>query len=142
MSCATSLIVAYGNALRGDDGVGVRIGAICAAAGWNTIATTALLPEHAEAIARADRVIFVDCHVGLNAGEVAVVPIDAQQATALRPASPASLLALAKDLYGSSPRAHLIGVGPETLAYREGLSASVEQAIPRVLETIDLLLAS
>jgi hydrogenase maturation protease len=140
MSSAPSLVIGYGNVLHADDGIGVRVGRAWQAAGRQAIATTQLLPEHAEAIARAARVIFVDCHVGLSPGEVSVLAIEPHRPGLHAPSSPASLLELARHLYGGTPVAHLIGIGPQALELREGLSDIDEAAVPRVLEQIEALL--
>ena len=60
------LVIGYGNTLRGDDGVGPRVAEAVAAMalpGVRTLGCHQLAPEHAEAISRADRVVFVDAAV-------------------------------------------------------------------------------
>jgi hydrogenase maturation protease len=141
MNSEPSLIIGYGNPLRGDDGIGVRIGRLCSAAGHEAIEADQLLPEYAEHIARASRVIFVDCHVGLAPGEIEVMAIEPDPFRFHEPCSPASLMNLAREVYGAEPTAHLVGVGPASLEFGEPLSDRVEAAIPAIIGTIDRLLA-
>jgi hydrogenase maturation protease len=140
MNSSPSLVIGYGNRFRGDDGIGPHIGRLCLATGREAIEADLLLPELAEAIAHASRVIFVDCHAGLAPGEIAVMDVERRSATFHEPCSPAMLISLARDVFGAAPVAYFIGVGPRSLEFGESLSEPVESAIPRIMETIDRLL--
>src|SRR3954467_15466993 len=78
---AKKLVLACGNTLRGDDGVGWEIAALleddAALADVEVVASHQLTPEMAEPISRADVVVFVDCSAVSGAGEVAVFPVAA-----------------------------------------------------------------
>jgi hydrogenase maturation protease len=140
MNCTPSLVIGYGNPYRGDDGIGPEIGRLCLAAGRTAIEVHQLLPELAEEIARASRVIFVDCHAGLAPGEIAVMEVERRSFALHEPCSPATLIELARDVYGAAPAAYVIGVGPRSLEFGDALSEAVASAIPRIMETIDGLL--
>ena len=139
-----ALLLACGNTLRGDDGVGWRIG--CAVGqrppcdGLTVVLTQQLLPEHAEAISTADIVVFVDCSAVTAAGSVSTI--------AIRPAvslprilthhlDPAALLRMALDLYSRTPtRAVAVTVGGESFGLTDQLSKAVRSAVPKALEAV------
>ncbi|MGB8912139.1 MAG: hydrogenase maturation protease, partial [Candidatus Sulfotelmatobacter sp.] len=68
------LIVAYGNPLRSDDGVGWIVAddlrQRLASSNVEVLQLTQLLPEVAESISRADTVIFVDASCEGEPGEL------------------------------------------------------------------------
>ncbi len=141
---AHALLLACGNTLRGDDGVGWRIG--CAVAeqvaghGLTVVMTRQLLPEHAEAISAADVVVFVDCSAGSAAGTVSTVAVEAAEkmpGILTHHLDPGSLLRLALDLYDRSPaHAVAITVGGESFELSDQLSMPVKAAVPRALEAV------
>src|SRR5438105_2766334 len=101
------LILACGNTLRGDDGVGPWLAAwaderFAAEPAIRVISRQQWTPDLAEEIALSDAVLFVDCALDAAPGIVNVVPV--------RPARPeaglathhtgaAELLALSEELY-------------------------------------------
>lgn len=139
-----TLLLACGNTLRGDDAVGWQIG--CAVeqdpshANLTVVFTQQLLPEHAEAIAAADIVVFVDCSAVTPAGTVSTIEIQPAQSLPrilTHHLGPASLLRLTLDLYGKTPaRALLVTVGGQSFALTEQLSHPVAAAIPAALEAV------
>jgi len=140
-------ILACGNTLRGDDGVGSRIAALLEASppseGMRVTFTAQLLPEHAELVSAADQVIFFDCSALTPAGTISVLPVEP---AANSPTSfthyldPAMLLRLAQDLYGRTPAgATLITIGGESFEMNEELSSSVTAAIPEALDAVRLV---
>lgn len=144
------LILACGNTLRGDDGIGSRITTLLEASppceGMHVIFAPQFLPEHAELVSTADQVVFIDCSALTPAGTISVIPVEP---AATSPTSfthhldPAMLLRLAQDFYGHTPSyATLITVGGESFEMNEGLSASVTAAIPEALETVRLVCTS
>lgn len=147
MSCRANertgaLIIGYGNALRTDDGVGPYVAGVLAARGYDAIATTQLLPELAERIARAALVIFIDCRADLEPGEIAVAPVgrESGQFSNLHfPSTPEPLLHLVKLLYDAEPEALLVGIGPASLEIGDRLSPVVEDAARRAIEEITKL---
>jgi hydrogenase maturation protease len=138
-----ALLLACGNAFRGDDGVGWRIG--CAVeqfrhAGLTVVMTRQLLPEHAKAISAADVVIFVDCSAVTAAGTISTIPIQPAESlprTFTHHLDPGSLLRLAHDLYAHTPaRALAITVGGESFEVTDRLSRTVKTAVPKALEAV------
>ncbi len=158
------LIIGYGNPLRGDDGVGWRVVAeiqkqkdegrrqndsgessIFHLESVEAAAYHQLMPELAETISRAERVIFVDAAVGSPAGAVMVRPVQAappQPGAFTHHVDPAGLLAYAKLLYGRSPSAHLVTINADRMGYEETLSPIIEAALPDLLAEIEKLILS
>lgn len=141
------LLLGYGNSLRTDDGVGPLVARRVAARGAADLAIITahqLLPEHAEAIGAARRVVFVDATAAGAPGEVQTRELtpDAQaDAGRLHQFSPQTLLAYARLLYGQAPPAALVTVCGYSFAHGEGLSpqlsarlAAVETAVLAALE--------
>ena len=103
------LVIGYGNTLRRDDGVGPRVAeAVSALAlpGVRALTCPLLTPELADVIWRARVAIFVDAAVDAPR-EVQMrklAPAGSSQVMA-HAASPATLLALARDVFGHAPEA-------------------------------------
>jgi len=143
-----ALVIGYGNPLRGDDGVGqAAAGAFAnegAIAHTRAIVCHQLMPELAECIAAADRVVFVDATVNVDPGTVAIREIYGAAALAsglAHTATPAALVALAHELYGRSPEAFLVTVGVSSLALGVGLSDAAAAALPVAIAAIGRLLS-
>ncbi len=104
-----TLIIGNGNTLRGDDDVGPRVAETVAALalpGVCTLVCPQLSPEHADPIAQARTVIFVDAAVDAP-GKVQlrkIEPADTSQLMA-HAADPRTMLALARDVFGRAPEA-------------------------------------
>jgi hydrogenase maturation protease len=144
-----ALVLACGNALRGDDGVGLHI-VSCLRNGLCDPDTHIQFdqqwtPELAEPISKADLVIFLDASASVATGEIAchrLHPIFKSPANFTHQTSPATLLSLAEELYGSHPpRAFLLTVGGTFFDLAEGLSEPVRRAVPRAIEHIKALLS-
>jgi hydrogenase maturation protease len=135
----TTLVIGYGNTLRGDDGVGPRIAAVVA--GWarpgvEAIAVHQLGPELAVPLAEADRAFFVDAR-GAGASEsYQVRPVGAGGvSSALGHASdPRALLALAAAAFGRHPEAWTVTVPATVLDLGEGLSPTATRAMAATLQ--------
>jgi hydrogenase maturation protease len=143
-----TLIVGYGNPLRGDDGVGQATAR--ALAGHATlkncevVACHQLMPELAERLAAVDLVVFIDARAGAAPGSVAIARLHGVPAAApglVHHVDPAALLALAGRLYGRAPEAFLVSVGAGSLGLSENLSPSVAAALPEVVATVRRLVA-
>jgi len=161
------LILAYGNPLRRDDGVGWVIGERLAALLPEDAADVRVLhqltPEWAEPISRAGAVLFIDAAepdsipVGFNplplsdagfnrrvAGTIDWRTLEPDDFTA-RPfthqVDPASLLAAAQELYGHAPPTHLLTVTGADFGFGEGLSPQVagvvEEAIGQIQQWME-----
>lgn len=137
-------MLACGNTLRGDDGVGWRIG--CAVEQHpplehlTVVRTQQLLPEHAEAVSAADVVVFVDCSAVSTAGSVttlSVQPAENLPRILTHHLDPASLLRLTQDLYSRMPsKAVIVTVGGESFALTDQLTRTAKAAIPKALEAV------
>lgn len=153
-SLTRCLILACGNSLRSDDGVGPWLAAWAekqfhADRGVCVLSRQQWTLELAEEIAAAKSVLFIDCSTASSAGSVEVVevlPAAAGQAHATHHQGAPELLALARDLYDSLPRhALLLTLGADSTELGEEFSAAVTAALPeacRLLnETVVRLLA-
>jgi hydrogenase maturation protease len=143
------LVVGYGSTLRGDDGIGWQAAALLAEdprlAGAEVLARHQLTPELAQDIARASLVVLVDAHAdGDTPGAVRVRRVAARQDGVTgwsHHLDPAALAGLANALYGAVPPVYLVSVGGASFDDGEGLSPALEQALPRVADTVAQLVA-
>lgn len=134
------LVIGYGNTLRGDDGVGPRVAEAVEELelpGVRTLIRVLLTPELAEPISQAHSVIFVDASLEPSA-EVqlrALAPAASSQVIA-HAAAPSTLLALARDVFGHTPKAWLLTIPAENLEIGEELSAKARGGFARAVERI------
>ncbi len=140
------LILACGNTLRSDDGVGPWL------AEWaekrfrkesqvRVIPRQQWTPELAEEIAHAQAVLFIDCSVDSAPGSVSlapVVPTVALQGIATHHQGAAELLALTRDLYSAQPAtAKLLTIGAASTELGEQFSEAVTAALPQACRLIE-----
>jgi hydrogenase maturation protease len=133
------LILACGNTLRSDDGVGPWL------AQWaedkfredpaiRVVSRQQWTPDLAEDVAQAASVLFIDCSVESAQGSVRIVdvqPSEAKQGLATHHVGAPELLALARELYNALPRhALLLTIGAGSTELGEIFSALVLDAIP------------
>ena len=144
-----ALVLACGNSLRGDDGAAFHIVRELQEGGCDPETQIHFehqwTPELAEPISEANVVIFVDASTALAPGEIAcqrLKPIYKSPASLSHQTTPASLLALAEELYKAHPaRAFLVTIGGASFALTEELSPPVQKAISRAVESIKALLS-
>jgi len=141
------LILACGNTLRGDDGVGPLLCAwaeerFAGESGVRAIASHQWTPDMAEDVAAAEAVLFVDCSLEQAPGQILVRDI---AAASIRPGlvthhlGAAELLDTAQQLYGSQPRrAILLTVGAGSIDVGEQLSPAVVAALPGARELLEV----
>jgi hydrogenase maturation protease len=147
------LILACGNTLRGDDGIGPWLATwaeerFADQPGVRVISRQQWTLELAEEIAAAETVLFIDCSIAAEPGSVRVVdvePAPATQGVNTHQQGAPELLALAQDLYRSLPRAAmLLTVGADSVDLGEKFSTAVQDAIPpacaKVEETVKWLM--
>lgn len=151
---ARCLLLACGNTLRGDDGIGPWL------ADWATeryadnpdlhvISRQQWTPELAADLANAETVLFVDCSVTSLPGSVEladVEPAQQSQGVGTHHVSAAELLGIAQELFGSLPRrAQMLKIGAGSTELSEEFSKAVLDAIPlacaRLDEAVSALLA-
>jgi hydrogenase maturation protease len=144
-----TLVIGIGNVLRTDDGVGFaaveRLEHDARLADATLLWVQQLTPELAVDFAAADIVVLIDADAELAPGEVSrrhVEPEAADGPGMTHHVDPASLAALAADLYAGSPDVFVVGVGSASLDVGEGLSPAVAAALPRVVETVVALLGA
>lgn len=128
------LMIGYGNPLRADDGLGLIL-AEELGEGWEIVTSTQLLPELAEPISRAERVVFLDASVGDIPGEVTCTTVQPQavEGAFTHNVTPASLLEAAQTLYGTAPKAILIGVTGASFEYGTELSPVISAMLPEII---------
>ena len=157
---ARVLIAGFGNVYRRDDGVGPAVvnafrvaigreplgplddGFDALGAAVDTIVLHQLAPELAELVAGYDLVIFVDAHVGNVPEEIREEALAAgyTQPFVSHQVHPATVLALAKELYGRVPRAVLLSLRGEDFDFGEGLSDGTARLVERAVERIQGLM--
>jgi len=140
------LILACGNTLRSDDGIGPWL------AQWaedkfgnnpevRVIARQQWTPDLAEEIAGAEALLFIDCSVASTPGSVAIVgvqPSAPAQGLATHHQGAPELLALARELYNSLPRsAFLLTIGAGSTELGEEFSEPVLDAIPQACSLVE-----
>jgi hydrogenase maturation protease len=143
-----TLIIAYGNPLRGDDGVGWRIaGRLTEILGdefTNVLAVHQLAPELAEQIGEAKLVIFVDAAYGGEPGswKCASVAPDSIPSNALAHYfTPAGLLGYAEAIYEAKPEARLLSIAAAAFDCGEQLTPRVEAVLPEIVQYICALVS-
>lgn len=134
------LILACGNSLRGDDGVGPWL------ASWaeeyfrddsaiRVIARQQWTPELAEDIARAGSVLFVDSSAVSRPGAIQIVRVEATRGIpgiCTHHLEAGQLLGLCREIYASVPRnALLLTIGVGSMELGGTLSEAVEAVIPQ-----------
>ena len=134
------LIIGYGNTLRQDDGVGPKVAEAVAALGLpgvRTLAAPLLTPELAEQVSRARAVIFVDAAVDAPR-EVQMrklAPAESSQVIA-HAASPATLLALARDVFGHAPEGWWLTIPAEDLGIGEEFSTLAQRGFETAVQEV------
>ena len=131
-TAASSLVVCWGNPLRGDDGAGSRVAAELARDAElraTVLDVHQLTPELAEDLAAATRVVFVDASV--EADGVKAMPLQAEVGRGVQThrATPEDLMDLARRLYGAAPKAWLVPVPARQFAVGTEVSESTTAAV-------------
>ena len=137
---ARCLVLACGNSLRSDDGVGPKL------ATWaeerfreepdvRVVSRQQWTPDLAQDIAAADSVLFVDSSVDSIPGRVCLSPVQSNRGNgdaATHSLEAHELLGLTRSIYGSiASHAMLLTVGASSTELGETLSDRVEAALPR-----------
>jgi len=137
-SLVRCLLLACGNTLRSDDGVGPWLAAWAEErfrdeAGVRVLSRQQWTPELAEEIARVDSVLFIDCSADAAPGSIGLVPVEPSAETlglATHHLGAAELLGLGRKLYDSlPPNALLLTVGAGSTELGEEFSAAVNAAL-------------
>jgi hydrogenase maturation protease len=138
---ARLLIIGYGNTLRGDDGVGPKVAEAVEALslpGVRTLVCALLTPELAEPVSQVSAVVFVDAAVDAPR-EVQMRRLAAAGSSQVmaHAASPATLLALARDVFGHAPEAWLLTIPVREFGVGEELSPLAQTGLKIALREIE-----
>ena len=140
------LILACGNTLRSDDGIGPWLAEWAedrfrSEAGLRVLARQQWTPELAEEIARAESVLFIDCSAESAPGLVAIIEIQPSAPTpglATHHLGAPELLALGCELYGSLPlNAQLLTIGAGSTELCEAFIDPVKAALPEACRLLE-----
>lgn len=143
-----ALLLACGNSLRQDDGVGLRIAEaaehLFPASRLRIVAAQQFTPEMAADLAATDLVIFVDASAVDEPGAIRVVPVAAcDDAPETHHLDPPALLAMAQTFCGHTPaRAFALTIGACRFGYGEELSGPLRQAVPRAVRLLTSLVTA
>lgn len=142
------LVIAYGNPMRCDDGLAWHAAAALeqkfAGSSIEIVRVHQLTPELAETVSHSEGVIFVDAAHGGNArpgeihGEAISLAHDAPHFS--HGLSPGAVMALARELFGASPRAFSVALTGQCFDHGESLSPAVVAALPALVARVDGLL--
>lgn len=133
-----TLVIGYGNTLRGDDGVGYLAAEQVAA--WQVpqvraIACHQLTPELAADIIECERVMFIDAALPGIQTEVALQSLQPTAAAALdaHQSDPTALLQLTAQLFGPPPEAYHLLLPTAHMNFSETLSAIAQVGLSTAL---------
>ena len=124
-----TLVIGYGNTLRGDDGVGYRLAEIIADWKLRTVKALAchqLTPELAADLAEVERVIFADASLAQN--PISPLRLERLEGSfhGIGPlghhSQPGQILTLSQQLYDGQPIAYTLTLPAQRLNYSEQLS--------------------
>ena len=140
------LVIACGNELRGDDGLGAaaacRLATRCGPQ-VQVCLCHQLTPDLIEPISEAGLVIFIDASCdGEQAGQIGRTALDQTMVLSPGPlplthhAEPAWLLACCQAVYGVRPKALVFSVTASTFDHGQALSGAVTRALPELVEQV------
>ncbi len=160
--CIDTLVIACGNPMRGDDGIGPVVASRVKArlnARANKrhrfVITHQPLPELALDLAQAKRAILIDARVadGEPAGVVRVdevmaerrlgntgTPTRGTQAGLTHHWTLPRLLAVADALYGRAPRAYAVSVSAQNFDHGDTLTPAITAAVPEMCDKVRALI--
>ena len=136
-----ALVIAYGNPLRGDDGIAWRIANEMRSSVSDDIRILCvhqLMPELAEALSESEIVIFLDAEMDGEASLVRCRPIEPQSQPMRfwHHMTPGELLGLCARLYATKPLGFLVTVPGECFEQCDTLSDAAASAIPQALAAL------
>jgi hydrogenase maturation protease len=133
-----SLVVGYGNSLRSDDGIGMRIAEIVAS--WHlpevrSLFRTQLTPELAADLAKVDLVIFVDACPTIDPDTIELDSLKPLDSIPIRShfGDPRAILNLTQAIYGRCPQALWLIVPGINFQLGDRLSSVAEKGISQAL---------
>lgn len=148
MTCRV-VVVGYGNTLRSDDGLGwhaaERLADDPRLDGVDVIQRHQLTPELAFDISAASLVVLIDASSRRAPGEFCVERVEPAAGAGPRGShhlTPATLVALAHELYGCAADVLVVSCGVQSLEIGDRLSPVVEEALPRLVDAVAELVAA
>ena len=145
MTLVKCLVIGYGNSLRGDDGIGIKVAE--AVAKWQlsnvrSLARHQLTPELAAELAQVDGAIFVDACQIAEINTVELHPLKPSTTFNFKShlSDPKVLLSFTQALYGKCPQAWWVMIPGANFALSDSLSAFAQQGIEEALIQIKNLL--
>ena len=144
---ARVLIIACGNPLRCDDGAAWHaaeaLRRTLPSGQAEILCFHQFTPELAEVASHADAVIFLDAAAKGTPGQVVCEPVgsEATDSHFSHHLTPATVIALARQLYGASPQAFVVSLCGECFDHGEELSAVVVAALPEFVRTVNQLVS-
>jgi hydrogenase maturation protease len=136
-----TLVIAYGNALRGDDGLAHAAAELVVAwqiPGVRVLMVHQLTPELIEQMKHADRVLFMDAELGAGAEPFEVRDLEPKKSRNLfgHHESPENLLALLHHLEHRLPQARLLTVRALSIDHGEGLTSAATFSLNKAMAWI------
>lgn len=135
----STLVIAFGNPLRQDDGVAWEVArALEARPRLDVRIVHQLVPELAWAMSDADTVVFVDADRAGHAGQVKRETVLAADPLGAGPHAldPARLLGLCRSLYGRVPQTSVVSIAGARFGFGDGLSEEVRLAVPTAVQQV------
>lgn len=135
------LVICIGNTLRCDDGFAWHVADELLRShdeGLHALKVLQLTPELAEPISKVDVSVFVDAAAHGEPGTLTCDPVTSSESD-LRYShdfTPATLVQMAKTLYGHQPKAFLICVAGKVFEHGETLSREIASAIPAAVASV------
>ena len=131
------LIICSGNPLRSDDGLGWQAAEELARSmlppTMEIVTCFQLTPELAEALHNAQCIFFIDAGREGKPGELTFSPVvPGAEASSSHHLSPAAVLQLTCQIYGSAPPAFMASICGECFDLGEHLSPTVAAELPRL----------
>lgn len=134
-----TLVIGYGNTLRGDDGAGIRAAERVATRlpGVDCLCVHELQPELAETISLYDTVIFLDATIRSECLQQSTLEPGSAAPDGSHTLSPATLLSLSQTLYRRLPQsATLIEIPAVRCNFGESLSPETEDFVNACVEQV------
>jgi hydrogenase maturation protease len=135
------LIIGYGNEVRGDDGVGLRVAEALEALtlpGVDVVAAHQLTPDLAAPIAEASMVVFADALPSAEDAAVEVFEIrpEPKSGFSLHTGGPSALLALARSVYGRAPKAWCVAIPAVKFDFGFTLTQTARRGVEEAVASI------
>ncbi len=143
-----TLVIAYGNPLRCDDGLAWRLVEDFLQReipnDVEVMTCHQLTPELTSSVNAASLVLFIDAARAGVPGDVVCTPLEpkARSFAFSHEFSPAAVLSLAQKLYGTCPAAFAISLCGECFDHGRTLSSKVTENLPRLAALVDKILST